>query len=174
MGFRRQKANWNRPSSSFVDVIDVQVSKAGDALTVNAGVMDSEVYKQCWGSDPPPLIDEASCTVRARIGHLTNGDKDLWWPIVDANTPQAVVELVAETVLPFLERMHSRKAMMEFLSTADVLRRKYPPPIIYLAIIKSDLGDKLGACSLLDDLRESVVGAWLTRISEISTRIGCP
>lgn len=36
LGFSRQKATWNRRAGSIVDVIDIQVSEAGDAFTINA------------------------------------------------------------------------------------------------------------------------------------------
>lgn len=171
-GFERQKRTWNRKSHTFVDVIDVQVSKAGDAVTVNTGVLDPDVYKGCWGTDPPAFVDEPSSTVRARVGQLM-GDRDVWWPISEAETPESVVEAVAANALTFVERMHSREAMVEFLMASGVLRQKYPPPIIYLAILRNDLGDNLGACSVLDELRKTARGAWRARVIEVSVRLGC-
>ena len=78
LGFEWQKRTWNRRSGSLIDVIDVQVSKAGDAMTVNAGVMDPVVRLKCWGTDPPGFVEEPQCTVRVRVGQLI-GTKDVWW-----------------------------------------------------------------------------------------------
>jgi hypothetical protein len=172
VGFARQTLTWNRKSGSFIDVVDIQVSKALDAVTVNVGVLDPQIYKCCWGADPPALVDEAHGTVRARIGQLVD-QTDIWWPIEDPQTPQTVAEAVAEHVLQFIERMHCRRSMADFLLASNVLRQKYPPPIIYLAILKHDAGDKAGACSLLTDLQEDVRGAWRARVSELMMTLGC-
>ena len=66
LGFARQKFTWNRRSASVVDVVDVQLSKAGDAVTVNAGVLDPEVHVALWGSKPPETVEQPTCTVCAR------------------------------------------------------------------------------------------------------------
>jgi hypothetical protein len=172
LGFEGRKARWNRRSGSYIDVIDVQVSKAGDAVTVNAGVMDPDVYERCWGHDPPSFVDEPFCTVRARIGQLVDG-RDRWYPIADAATPDILVAEVSENVVPFIERMHSREAMVEYLSASDVVRQKDPPSMIYLAILTHDAGDKASGCSLLAELQTAALGAWRTRAGEVSARLGC-
>ena len=53
LGFVRQKMTWNRTLGPFVDVVDLQLSKTGDAVTVNAGVLRPSVHKACWGADAP-------------------------------------------------------------------------------------------------------------------------
>jgi hypothetical protein len=35
-GFMRKKARWYRKVSDFLEVIDFQISKEGDAITINA------------------------------------------------------------------------------------------------------------------------------------------
>jgi len=172
LGFARHKATWNRQSDSFVDVIDVQTSKAGNTMTINAGVLYPEVYKKCWAIEPPAVIEEPSCTVRVRVGELVEG-KDLWWCLNVEGIVDDVAEKVTAYVLPFLERMHSLEAMEQFLTTAQVTKRKYPLPVIYLAILKSERGDSTGACVLLTELGKKTVGAWRTRISEVAERLGC-
>ncbi len=44
LGFTRQKTAWNRRSGYVVEVIDVQISKAGDTATINAGVLDTDAH----------------------------------------------------------------------------------------------------------------------------------
>lgn len=172
LGFTRHKATWNRRSDSFVDVIDVQTSKAGDTMTINAGVLHSEVHRKCWAVELPVVIEEPACIVRARIGQLLDG-KDLWWRLGDARILDDVAEKVTAYVLPFLERMHSLAAMEQFLTNMKVTNQKYPLPVIYLAILKSEQGDRTGACALLTELGEKSVGAWRTRICEVAGRLGC-
>ena len=110
--------------------------------------------------------------MRARIGRLIEG-KDHWWRLTDEGIVADVVQKVAAYVLPFLERMHSLEAMEQFLMTAQVTKQKYPPPVIYLAILKNERGDRTGACALLTELGEKSVGAWRTRIGEVAGRLGC-
>lgn len=45
-GCRRHKQTWNRRAGGLVDVIDLQVSKAGDTMTANLGVLDLEVFSR--------------------------------------------------------------------------------------------------------------------------------
>jgi hypothetical protein len=172
LGFARQKAIWNRNVGSFIDVIDVQTSKAGDAITINAGVLRPDVHTKCWGTEPPAFIEEPSCTVRARVGQLIDG-KDVWWRLSDRKTLDDVAAKITAYVLPFLDRMHSLDAMEQFLANAQVMKQKYPPPIIYLAILKCERGDRTGACALLADLHKRTVGAWQARISQVTERLAC-
>lgn len=172
LGFRRHKATWNRRFDSFVDVIDVQTSKSGDSITVNAGVLHADVHRRCWATDLPAVIEEPSCTVRIRIGQLVEG-KDLWWPLSDRGTVSDVVDTVTACVLPFLERLHSLEAMEQFLTTAQVTKSRYPPPIIYLAILKSLQGNGEDACGLLAELARNSVDPWKARIGEVCKRLAC-
>src|SRR5947208_3321359 len=106
LGFTRRKTTWNRKSGSFIEVIDVQTSKAGDAITINAGVLHPDVHRKCWATEPPVIVEEPSCTVRARVGQLLDG-RDLWLRLDDPRTLNEVIEKLNAPVLPFLERMHS-------------------------------------------------------------------
>jgi hypothetical protein len=172
LGFVRHKTTWNRKSGSFVDVIDVQTSKAGDTITINAGVLHPDVHRMCWATEPTVVVEEPSCTVRARVGQLLDG-KDLWWRLDESKTLTDVGEKINAHVLPFLERMHSLEAMEQFLTASGLTMQKYPPPAIYLAIIKSERGDRTGACAVLAELGGKAIGAWRTRISEVAGRLGC-
>lgn len=172
LGFHRKKANWKRSSGLFVDVVDIQVSKAGDSMTINAGVLDAEVHEMCWGTQPPSVIEVPSCTVHARVGQLIDL-KDLWWPLDRERTPDDLAENLAVHVLPFLERMHSHAEMERFLTDADVTRQKYPLPALHLAVLRYRRGDKIGACEVLAELRRSALGAWRNRAAEVENRLGC-
>ncbi len=56
IGFKRQKAVWNRRVGYIADLIDVQVSNTGEAITVNAGVSDGDVHRKLWGEEPPSSV----------------------------------------------------------------------------------------------------------------------
>ena len=99
--------------------------------------------------------------------------KDLWWRLDDARALDDVVDKLNTHALPFLERMHSLAAMEQFLTSAQVMKKKYPLPVIYLAILKSEQGDRTGACALLTELGAKSVGAWRTRIAEVAGRLEC-
>lgn len=71
LGFVRRKATWNRKSDSLIDVVDLQVSKAGDTVTINSGIVDKDVHEICWGKQLPIFVREPFCTVRSRVGQLT-------------------------------------------------------------------------------------------------------
>lgn len=172
LGFVRQQTTWNRRADTLVDVVDVQVSKAGDAMTVNAGVLDSDVRRILWGTEPSDFVDQPSCTICTRIGELIDG-KEVWWQLGNRETADEVVEKVAAHVLPFLARMHAREAMEQWLVHTQVAKKRYPPPIISLAILKSFLGKGAEACALLADLEEKSTGPWRTRTAEVAARLGC-
>lgn len=172
LGFVRQKFTWNRRSASVVDVIDVQISKAGDAVTVNAGVLDLEVHVALWGSKPLENVEQPTCTVCARIGELIDG-RDKWWQLSEGVTPSDVSEAVATHVVPFLARVNTRAGMKQWLLDSSVEKKRYPPPIISLAIIKSFSGEAVEACKLLADLQKKATGAWRARVTEVAGRLGC-
>ena len=172
IGFSRHGATWNRSVGSFIDVVNVQSSKSRDAITINAGVLHPGAFTKCWGQVLPQFIDEAQCTVRARVGQLIDG-KDLWWNLTATDTADDIADKVASPVLPYLEQMHSVNAMVQFLEDGQVVKMKYPPPIIYLAILKDEQGDSNVACALLSDLRNKSGAAWLSRIRRVAEMLGC-
>lgn len=171
LGFTRQKTAWNRRSGYVVEVIDVQVSKAGDAVTVNAGVLDVEAHVRLWGSKPPAFIVEPACTVRARVGELIDG-KELWWQLDDDQTEE-VSKAITDHVLPFVTRMRLRQDMVQWLTDTQVVQRKYPLPIINLAILQDLLGNSSEGCALLAEVQTKAIGAWRVRAAEVAERLGC-
>jgi hypothetical protein len=156
-----------------VDVIDVQVDKAKDAVTVNAGVLAPEIYRACWGADPPTPVQEPHCTVRVRVGELVEG-KDVWWRCDQPGIDNEMTEALRAYVLPFLERMHATRALEDFLADSNVTRQRYPPPVIYLALLRKERGDLPGACAILRDLHDHAGGSWKARVGQLIEAIRCP
>jgi len=171
LGFTRHGSVWNRRAGDFVEVIDVQTSKVGDSITLNAGVADPKVYRELWGDDLA-VVQEPKCTVRARIGKLIDG-KDVWWPLYGNETPDQVAEATTDYLLPFVHRMCSRGEMVQWLRNSNVIAKQpYPPPIISLAILQHYLGQTLEARALLLDLQKKTSDSWRAKVAEIADRLG--
>ena len=169
--FRRGKA-WNRKTQPLVDVIDLQKSKAGDMVTINAGVLDRDVSTMLEDRAPSDFVQQPMCTVGVRIGELVDG-RDKWWQIDNAGVADEIADDIATRVLPFLEKMHAREAMRQWLISTNVIRRRYPPPIINLAILECFLGDAAKGCTVLTELQKTTLGAWRVRIAEVAVRLRC-
>lgn len=171
LGFARKKLTWNRRSGDFIDVLDVQSSKAGDTVTVNAGVTHADIHLKCWGTALPSWVQEPDCIVRTRVGELVDG-KDLWWSLNETSAVGDAAEKTASRLLPFITQMHSVGAMASLLEARQVARQKYPPPIIYLALLKDAQGDTAAAHALLNDLASRPIGAWKTKLEAVASRLG--
>jgi len=172
LGFVRKKRVWNRSWPNVIDAIDLQVSKGGDTATLNVGVLDRDVYRLCWDEEPPTLVDVASCTAATRVGELL-GDVDTWWNLSDESAVNELVRATEATVVPFLDRLHSRKGMIDHFVAARVVERHYPPPIISLAILKHLSGEETEACTLLSSLGSSTTSAWRQAIERVARHFGC-
>jgi hypothetical protein len=171
LGFTRKGNTWNRHCTSFVDVINLQQSKAGDAVTINCGVLHFDVHRLCWGKEAAVFIEEPICTVRARIGELING-YDLWWNCIGSIIPSDVIsDQVKSAVLPFLEKMHSEVEMEALLERSQVVKKRYPPPILYLAALKCRRGDKQSALDIVTALQKKTSSSWKVKVTEAASRL---
>jgi hypothetical protein len=72
-----------------------------------------------------------------------------------------------------MERMHAHDAMHGFLVDAKGTDQAYPPPVIYLAILKAERGERDTACALLQSLGATTSETWKTRISQVAARLSC-
>jgi hypothetical protein len=169
-GFLRQKSTWNRCGPSGIEVIDLQKSRHTEEVTVNAGVLDEEVYAIVWEKVPPEFAGAPACTINVRIGDLTEGRKDTWWSLDTDHATAEISESIARHVLPFLERMRSRAEMAEFLA-ATTMKGRYPPPIISLAVLQGFLGRPQQGRLLLAELESRSTGTWKDRVSAVAKRL---
>jgi hypothetical protein len=168
-GFERKKMTWSRRGGSTIDVVELQVNKTLDAMTINAGVLDPEVYALVWNKPVQPPFEQPACTVAVRIGALLDG-LDTWWPSNGAAAAAEVAEATRAVVVPFLERMRSREAMEQWLIDTRVLKKHYPLPIMHLALLKHLTGRTQEACEILDAL---IAGAWGEKATALKAQIGC-
>ena len=93
----------------------MQISKAGDTATINAGVLDTDAHVKLWGGEPPAFAEVPACTVMARAGELIDG-KDLWWQLDDGQVADKVSKAITDHILPFVQRMRSRQDMVQWLT----------------------------------------------------------
>src|SRR5688572_6787584 len=93
LGFTRKGSLFNRHRGEFVDVVGFPANKAGDAVTIEAGVQHDGIYEMLWEAPPPRFSNEASCIVHAGIDELVeNGEA--WWPLADPDAPDRAVAAV--------------------------------------------------------------------------------
>jgi hypothetical protein len=170
-GFGRNGKVWKRRFAGGFDVVSLQPSKSGEAYYINLGVLDPAIYERCWGHELPADFGEPSCTVRTRLSRQEDGRaSELWrWD----SPEEALVAALTTEGLAFLEQMHDRAEMESFLEATNVVRQRYPPPIIYLALLKELRGDLPQACDLLRDLAAKTMGVWKTKVADVIANLGC-
>ena len=76
---------------------------------------------------------------------------------------------MASHAIPFLERMHSEKALLSALQESH----PGPPEVLYTAILMSRLGRQADACATLAAYSSTGFGAWVDRARELATELGC-
>jgi hypothetical protein len=80
---------------------------------------------------------------------------------------------LTQHLVPFVERVRPREAMVQWLFDAEVTKGRYPPPVLGLAILLSLLGRSSEACAILADVERKCVGAWRARVDDIARKLGC-
>lgn len=156
-------------TGGFIDVVELQTSKSKDRLTLNIGVMVPAVYELCWGKPHDEFVQEPFCTVRTRL--FDSCGVELWWLADDRQTPVQMTEELRVQGLPFIDRMHSLKAIEDRL--ADRAKRPYLPDAVYFALVEAAQGKASEACARLGSLRQQVIGDWRARIDDVMSRLPC-
>lgn len=169
MGFHRRKLTWNRRSDPFVDVMDLQFRDGGHSLTINAGILEKEAFRICWGVELPDLIEEPFCTVRSRIGKLIDG-KDHWWILTEPGIDTELRNQVVKVVIPFFESMHSIGAISKHLENVNA-SQGYPPESIYFAALQAKMGNLNAAEAIMRRLGDRPIGAWKERVVQATARM---
>jgi hypothetical protein len=126
LGFEKSEGIWNRRHGELVDVIRVQVSKAGNRVTIEAGVLHPVAFTNVWEEPVPPFVDTPECTIRARIGDLVDGH-DRWWSLEDRDLVGQLTAAIQSHFVPFLERHHTAEAIESWLATSREVRNLMRP-----------------------------------------------
>lgn len=161
--FYRNGALWNRDYADFVDVIDLQISKSKDMFTINAGVADKFIIRACWGMDGSSMVDEPSCTVRARLGELLHG-RDVWWSLSNDDGIEEVLSDIEGVLIPFLQRNHSIDHMIESIENNPAARR-YGSGEIFIALLYHRKGESERCKEMFENMK--LTGAWKQKASDI-------
>lgn len=161
--FRQENTLWNRNYTNFVDVIDLQISKSKNMFTINVGVADRFVVCTCWGLTDTDIVDEPSCTVRARLGQLLY-ERDVWWNLSDSEGIAEAVRGIENVAIPFLKLNHRIDSILEYLEN-DPATRRYPPGVIYLALLHYRLGESALSRKILKSA--NLTDAWSKKASDI-------
>jgi hypothetical protein len=169
LGFVRKGALFNRRRGNIVDVVDFPVNKAGDAVTLEAGVQHDELYAALWEAPPPRFCNEAACIVHARIDALVEGH-EAWWPLADPDAPARAVSAMEGPVLRFLQGHHDLAAIDRFLANAIATDRA-PRSLRYLAIVRHRRGDAAAASALLTEVESRADGDWSQRAATLAARL---
>jgi Domain of unknown function (DUF4304) len=171
-GFVRDKSSWIRDRGECIDVVDLQKSKDGNAVTLNIGVLHRAVYRIAWCKDEKPIPLEPNCTVRSRIGFLM-GPHDKWWEISNHSAPEDIAKAVEEFALPYLDRLADVAEMEKILVESGASNNKYPLPAIYLAVLMWLRGEHSGACQVLRQLSGRVSGGWRDNVDRVTRELNC-
>ena len=109
------------------------------------------------------MVEEPSCTVRARLGELLHG-RDVWWNLSGDDDIEEVLSGIEDVAIPFLQLNHSIDHMIETLES-DPASRRYPPGVIYLAL----LHQRKGESDLCREMFKStkLTGAWSQKAADI-------
>lgn len=166
--FYRNGLVWNRDNCDYIDVIDLQISKSNDMFTINVGIADKSILQTCWGMDGVDVVDEASCTVRSRLGELLYG-RDMWWDLSKSDAIDELLNGLHGTLIPFLQRNHSIEHMIDALEN-DPAARRYPPGIIYLALLYNRKGDGERCANMFESMELNT--AWRKKASDILAAVG--
>lgn len=169
-GFRRTRRLWNRAAGDFVDVVDLQIGKALDTFTVNAGVAIPSMIHTVWGRRAMSHYSDPDCVVRTRIARLAFG-RDKFWEVADPEAPAEVAAIVREHAIAYLERMHSLRAVEEALVGDGAEHDAYPPPRLYLAMVRHLTGRTSDGCRTL--AAGPIPTAWLDHVARVRRELGC-
>lgn len=129
-GFRGSGRTFHHWLQGVVQVVNVQASSSnfGDTgrFTINLGVFFPAVAAIVDPGRVPEKPKEYECTLRTRIGVLTEGSADLWWYIDSKTVDPELGDEVARTFVtfgaPWLERHSRLEAVLEGLGRNVITR----------------------------------------------------
>ena len=123
-GFKKKARYFDREHENRIELINIQASKWNEGnegqFTVNVGVYYPEIEKVTDALPVNGLPKEFDCTIRERIGHLSQDNKDTWWKINSSSNDAEVSENVANHVkdlcLPWLDVMSSLDDVKDYIA----------------------------------------------------------
>ena len=167
-GFHPEGKLWARSRDGLVDVIEPQLSRDKQTLTVNLGVAHRSVYWLCWGKEYEPSVGEPFCVARRRLGVLVHG-VDNWWPNSDSGKLDAV-HAIGNEGLKFLNSVEDENDLLcALLGNAGAKGDPLTP--IHSALLRHAMGDDVKAKAELLAISARLTGPWKNRVQEILERM---
>lgn len=153
-GFVRTRTSWTRPAHRFTDVIDVQYATHASQFTINIGVLDPQLRRHFWTNESKILI-AAEGVINCRIGHFWDEKCDRWFATQETSASEwSMIESVLnERVLPFLDKHHSPKELIQTLEDQRVIRNMAFPGLIYWSLLMKEVGESAKSLLILNELR---------------------
>lgn len=119
-------------------------------FAINLGVYVPEVGRRQGGGEAKTWVQAYHCCVRARLGELAGGGKEIWWHArADEEVIADVRRCLEDEGLPFLERFATRDLILaQWDGQAQNMGASSPPRIVS-AIILTERGEREAARLLL-------------------------
>lgn len=168
--FTGRRGVWNRRLQGFIDVLELQFDKNNSSFTLNVGVADTTAYKLCFDKESTEFLEQPMCTVSLRVGDLLDGN-DKWWPIDNSVSINDAIEIVKNIILPYYEEMHERAALRQYLLDTKVISKRYPLPMINLAILQALLLERAESQITFDKIMNTPSESWRLRAKEVELRV---
>jgi Domain of unknown function (DUF4304) len=165
-GFRVRGRTFNRQTDdALIQVVNIQMGPSDPPGTshipglrdnlhglfaINLGVYVPEVARHHGGSEAKSWVQEYHCCVRARLGELVGGGKEIWWHArADEEVIADVRRCLEDDGLPFLERFATRDRILAQWDGQSENMGASSPPRIVSAIILAERGEREHAHVLL-------------------------
>jgi hypothetical protein len=130
-----------------------------ESFTINLGIFWEKAYRLCWPEAAYTYARDVDCVIRTRMGPILEDNpaekaRDIWWSVnSDEELYRVGNEVPSKVVvkaLPFLERFASVSDIADFLAISENFMHAPPVQALYLAVLKSELGDRAGAAEALN------------------------
>ena len=196
-GFVRKGGVYYRALDELTWLVEIERSSLNDptqsTFTVTCGVFVPGLVSIYVPVQEPSRPKYPHCALFARLGLLSEANMDVWWDLTATDTPSADIDIgldirrrLVKDGLPFLDRFHTRREVLDFLLAPrrECDRGIWPPSsrlhpehdgirLMYTAILCHILGDQAQSDAILDAAQadakygfEKTVAAVRRRIAE--------
>ena len=166
--FKKRGETYIRTNHELAYLIDIQRSRWNDEreaqFTLNCGIYVPGVVSTYLHKTEPVKTKIEDCTLTARVGMLSDTQRDEWWLLCFDDEPEQederigmdIQNQVKQIVLPFLARFETRDDIIDFLVSPRSKELRFVRPqseaqcLAYAAILLSILGRPEKCTSILN------------------------
>ena len=163
-GFRRAGSTFRREAEpGFVHIIDFGLGQSwsmyAGQFTVDICAFIGEAYDLFFSMPIPRRPTATHCELRMRLGMLRTPPADQWWPLSAKSLSAEVGGEIMRLGLPFLERIASRRALVDaWIASGNESLGLPPRGDLVVAAMLVQLGDHAGARKVLSSALETAAG----------------